>query len=533
MPTRTHIVATLGPSTDCTGVVTAMLQAGLDVARINFSHGTADEHRHRIAEFRAAARAAGMTAGVLADLPGPKLRALIPGPLILTIGQEIRLAASPGAVADIEPTEPEFLTHVRPGHRLLLDDGRLLLRAERHEGPVLVAVVEAGGTLLPKKGLNLPDTDLPTAALTQRDRVALVVAAAAGVDWLALSFVSRPEAADEVRQAARSVGLEAPVLAKIERPQAVERAAEIIAAFDGIMVARGDLGVEIPLEQVPAVQKRLIALARAAGKPVVTATEMLESMRTSPRPTRAETSDVANAIYDGTDAIMLSGETAVGDYPVEAVACMDRIAQAAEADLREDGWDVGVPRRHRRPGDAPDLHPGARSRRGRHRGADALWTNRSAGGPASAAGGGGSGSTVGGGAAPAHAGVGPRAGPPPAAPANRRGPAGDGSPGSPRPRGPQGGATGRGAGGTPHRGRGPFSDDPRGARGRRRMFAGSVRVVAKPQAAIRSLPCLTCRPYGDSSRRCSRNATASSRSTSTAPAGPRCRSASSMPWSIT
>ncbi len=343
MPTRTRIVATLGPSTDRPGVLTAMLQAGMDVARINFSHGTADEHRRRIAGFRAAARDAAITAAILADLPGPKLRVLIPAALTLTCGQELRFATTLGAAADIEPTEPEYLRHVQPGHRILLDDGRLLLRAERHEGATLIATVLAGGLLQPRKGINLPDTDLPIAALTQRDRVALVVAAAAGVDWLALSFVSRPEAADEVRQAANTVGLDVPVLAKIERPQAVERAAAILAAFDGIMVARGDLGVEIPLEQVPAVQKRLIAQARAAGKPVVTATEMLESMRTNPRPTRAETSDVANAIYDGTDAVMLSGETAVGDYPVEAVACMDRIARAAEVDVREDGWDVLVP----------------------------------------------------------------------------------------------------------------------------------------------------------------------------------------------
>jgi pyruvate kinase len=344
MPTRTRIVATLGPATDRPGVLEAMLRAGLDVARINFSHGSADEHRRRIADFRAATRAAGACAAVLADLPGPKLRAVIPAPLALAAGQEVSFATAADASADVMPTEPELLAHVRPDHRLLLDDGRLLLRAVRHDGRRLVARVEAGGTLQPKKGINLPDTDFAISALTDRDRAALAVAAEAGADWLALSFVCGPEAADELRQAAQAVGFGGPVLAKVERPQAVERAAAIISAFDGIMVARGDLGVEIPLEQVPVVQKRLIAQARAVGKPVVTATEMLESMRTNPRPTRAEASDVANAIYDGTDAVMLSGETAVGDYPAEAVACMDRIARAAEADLREDGWDVVVPR---------------------------------------------------------------------------------------------------------------------------------------------------------------------------------------------
>jgi pyruvate kinase len=344
MPTRTRIVATLGPATDRPGVVEAMLRAGIDVARVNFSHDTADEHRRRIAGCRAAARAAGCRAAVLADLPGPKLRAVVPAPLELPPGREVTFATAAGAAADVAPTEPELLAQVRPEQRLLLDDGRLLLRCVRHGAETLVARVECGGTLQPKKGINLPDTDLAVSALTERDRAALAVAAAAGVDWLALSFVSGPDAADEVRRAARAVGLDVPVMAKIERPQAVRRAAEIVAAFDGLMVARGDLGVEIPLEQVPAVQKRLIAQARAAGKPVVTATEMLESMRTNPRPTRAEASDVANAVYDGTDALMLSGETAVGDYPAEAVACMDRIARAAEEALREDGWDVVVPR---------------------------------------------------------------------------------------------------------------------------------------------------------------------------------------------
>jgi pyruvate kinase len=342
MPTRTRIVATLGPSTDRPGVLEGMLRAGLDVARINFSHGTADDHLRRIDAFRTAARAVGVRAAVLADLPGPKLRAVIPAPLTFAAGQEVRFATACGTSADVVPTEPELLAHVLPGQRLLLDDGRLLLRAVRQDGPSLIARVEIGGTLQPKKGINLPDTDLPIPALTGHDCAALEVAASARVDWLALSFVCGPESAEELRRAACGHGLDVPVLAKIERPQAVARAADIIAAFDGIMVARGDLGVEIPLERVPAVQKHLIAQARAAGKPVVTATEMLESMRTNPRPTRAETSDVANAIYDGTDAVMLSGETAVGDYPVEAVACMDRIACAAEADLREEGWDVLV-----------------------------------------------------------------------------------------------------------------------------------------------------------------------------------------------
>jgi pyruvate kinase len=339
---RTRIVATLGPATDQPGVLEALLQAGLDVARVNFSHGTADEHHSRIAGLRRAARGLTRPVAVLGDLPGPKLRAVLSASLLLKPGQEVRLAMLPQGTADVQVTEPEAMRDVRPGQRILLDDGRLQLRAVRTDGDHMIAAVEVGGTLLPNKGINLPETDLSIPALTPRDRDALTVAAAAGVDWLALSFVRDPVAARELRDAAGGLGLAVPLLAKIERPEAVARAADIIEAFDGIMVARGDLGVEIPLERVPRVQKTLIALARAAGKPVVTATDMLDSMRTNPRPTRAEASDVANAIYDGTDAVMLSGETAVGQYPVEALACMDRIITETEGHPASDG-QCGVP----------------------------------------------------------------------------------------------------------------------------------------------------------------------------------------------
>ena len=223
------------------------------------------------------------------------------------------------------------MQEVRPGHRILLDDGRIQLEAGLVQPDRVLARVTVGGELLPNKGVNLPDTPLNIPALTDRDRQALEVAARAQVDWLALSFVRSPSAAGELRDEAARHGLHVPLLAKIERPEAVDQANMIIAMFDGIMVARGDLGVEIPLERVPTVQKKLIALARQAGKPVITATDMLDSMRNNPRPTRAEAGDVANAIYDGTDAVMLSGETAVGAYPVEAIACMDRIAVEAEA----------------------------------------------------------------------------------------------------------------------------------------------------------------------------------------------------------
>ncbi len=339
MPRRTRIVATLGPSTDTPETLRAILRAGVDVARVNFSHGTAQEHLDRIARLRAAAAELGKNVAVLADLPGPKLRVRLKEPRDLTIGDEVVFSVSdtPTNATDLTITEPEMLADVKPGHRLLLDDGRLQLVADRTENGRLFAKVTVGGTLMPNKGVNLPDSPLTTPAITDRDRAAIAVAAQGQVDWLALSFARTPEAAGELRAEAAKHGLNVPVLAKIERPEAVEAAAAIIAAFDGIMVARGDLGVEIPLERVPTVQKRLIALARAAGKPVITATDMLDSMRQNPRPTRAEAGDVANAIYDGTDAVMLSGETAVGLYPVDAVECMSRIALEAESHLLELG----------------------------------------------------------------------------------------------------------------------------------------------------------------------------------------------------
>jgi pyruvate kinase len=344
MPRRTKIVATLGPATDSPDRLEAILRAGVDVARINFSHGTPEEHLGRIARFRAAAERVGKFAGVLADLPGPKLRVRLPVPRELTAGETIHfaLATEPIDVADVTLTEPAVLADVRPGQRMLLDDGRLQLEAGSIERGRLAARVVTGGTLHPNKGLNLPDTPLSIPAVTARDREALALAARAGVDWVALSFVRGPEAADAIRAACKDAGLDAPIIAKIERPEAVGRAAAIAAAFDGIMVARGDLGVEIPLERVPTLQKTLIAEARALGKPVITATDMLDSMRLNPRPTRAEASDVANAIFDGADAVMLSGETAVGSYPVEAVACMHRIAVETEAYLKESGVVVGA-----------------------------------------------------------------------------------------------------------------------------------------------------------------------------------------------
>ncbi|GIW78215.1 MAG: pyruvate kinase [Gemmatales bacterium] len=336
MHRRTRIVATLGPATDRPGVLEAMLVAGLDVARINFSHGEADEHLRRVARLRELSGDRSRTLAVLADLPGPKLRALVCKPIELERGQVVAVACSKRAKAQIDVTEPELIAEVRPGQRLLLDDGRLVLRAEKADGDRLLARVETGGILLPNKGINVPDSALAIPALTDRDRQALAVAAQARVDWVALSFVRNASAADELRRELERHNLRVPILAKIEKPEALANAAGIIESFDGIMVARGDLGVEISVERVPQIQKKLIRLARSAGKPVITATDMLDSMRTNPRPTRAEASDVANAIYDGTDAVMLSGETAVGAYPVQAVAYMERIARTVDVDLMEE-----------------------------------------------------------------------------------------------------------------------------------------------------------------------------------------------------
>ena len=336
MQRRTRIVATLGPATDRPGVLERLLRSGLDVARINFSHGKADDHLGRIGQLRQLAVQVGRPVAVLADLPGPKLRALLGQPLELTTGAKVTLAVRPGVEADIHLTEPEAVARVKVGQRVLLDDGRLQARVQGVSPDRITLAVEVSGTLLPNKGINLPDSELNIPAVTKRDREAIAVAMQAGADWLALSFVRDAAAAHELRGVIRGYGVDVPIMAKVERPEAVRKSAEIIDTFDGIMVARGDLGVEIALEKVPNVQKRLIQQARQAGKPVITATDMLDSMRESPRPTRAEVSDVANAVYDGTDAVMLSGETAVGEYPVEALTCMSTVVSEAERHFMED-----------------------------------------------------------------------------------------------------------------------------------------------------------------------------------------------------
>jgi pyruvate kinase len=334
MPRRnTKIVATLGPASTEPATIRALVEAGANVFRLNFSHGTRDDHARRHATIRAIEQELGRPIAILADLQGPKLRVgqLEGGQVTLQPGARLRLDLDrkPGDGKRAPLPHPEIFAAVEPGAELLLDDGRIRLKVERKAADHAVTTVIDGGVLKERKGVNVPGTVLPIAALTEKDRADLATALELGVDWIALSFVQRP---DDIAEAKKLVQGQASVMAKIEKPAAVECIEEIIELADGVMVARGDLGVEMPVEVVPGLQKRLVRAARRAGKPVVVATQMLESMISVPVPTRAEVSDVATAVYDGADAVMLSAETASGSYPVEAVATMESIAQTVERD---------------------------------------------------------------------------------------------------------------------------------------------------------------------------------------------------------
>ncbi|WP_337845865.1 pyruvate kinase [Thermus sp.] len=332
---RTKIVATLGPATSTGEAIRALAEAGADVFRLNFSHGTPEDHRARAALVRAVAQALGRPLALLQDLQGPKIRVgrFRGGRVELRPGQRFLLTAEPreGDEEGVSVSYRGLPEDVRPGQVLLLDDGRLRLVVEAVQGPEIHTRVEVGGVLSDHKGINIPGADLSIPALSEKDIQDLALGAEIGVDWVAVSFVRSRDDLLLARHYLARHGSSAKLMAKIEKPSAVARFEEILEEADGIMVARGDLGVEMPLEEVPIVQKRLILRAIAAGKPVITATQMLESMVGSPSPTRAEASDVANAIFDGTDAVMLSAETASGAYPVEAVAMMARIAWAVEA----------------------------------------------------------------------------------------------------------------------------------------------------------------------------------------------------------
>jgi pyruvate kinase len=334
-PHKTKIVATIGPASDPVEMLEHLIHAGLNVARLNFSHGDFQGHADRIARIRAAAQSTGRRVAILADLPGPKMRLgkIDPEPITLRPGDSFTLTAEEcvGTAQRVSMSFARLPKVVKPGDRLSLNDGLIHLTVERIEGPDVVCRVAVGGELRSRKGLNLPGIDLGIGAFTDHDRACLEFALAHGVDAVSQSFVETAADIEAVRAAARAAGRMPLIIAKIERSGALDHFDEILRAADGIMVARGDLGVEVPIEQIAILQKQLIAKARRAGKPVITATQMLESMTSSRLPTRAEATDVANAILDGTDAIMLSGESAMGKFPVEAVTMLANIAAVAEA----------------------------------------------------------------------------------------------------------------------------------------------------------------------------------------------------------
>jgi pyruvate kinase len=329
------IVCTLGPATDTPERARALVEAGMDVARLNFSHGTHAEHGRRFHEIRQAAEHAGRNVATLADLQGPKIRlgTFADGPVMWATGDRVVITVEDcaGSHDRVSTTYKQLAADVKPGDRLLVDDGNVaLIAVEVHNGTDVVCDVTEGGMVSNNKGLSLPGVEVSVPALSEKDEADLEFALRLGVDFVALSFVRHAEDVKLVHRVMDHVGIRIPVIAKVEKPEAVEALVDIVRAFDGVMVARGDLGVEMPLEQVPAVQKRVIHICRDNARPVIVATQMLESMITHSRPTRAEASDVANAVIDGADAVMLSGETSVGKYPVQAVATMSRIIQSVE-----------------------------------------------------------------------------------------------------------------------------------------------------------------------------------------------------------
>jgi pyruvate kinase len=341
-PRRTKIVATIGPATRSVDAMDALIRAGADVFRLNFSHGTPAEHAENVSMAREAARRSAKEIGLLGDLPGPKLRLgeISAGYADLVEGSEVTLAVGEDSAGALLPVSWEGLpAAVHEGSAIYLADGRVRLRVTARSGAEVRCIVDAGGRVGSHQGLNLPgeDTGLPAAGEADLEWVDFAVTH--GIDLLAVSFVRRAEDLTPVERRIRAAGSDIPLIAKIEKPQAADNAAAIVdAALSGIMVARGDLGIELPLASVPVVQKRLLALAGKGSKPSITATQMLASMVSSPRPTRAEVSDVANAIWQGTDAVMLSEETAIGEHPVEAVHVMDRIAREVEPDLPYGEW---------------------------------------------------------------------------------------------------------------------------------------------------------------------------------------------------
>jgi pyruvate kinase len=337
---RAKIVCTIGPATRSMGMIDRLVRAGMDVARLNFSHGTYAEHALTVTLIRAASARYQKPIAILADLPGPKIRtgALAGGkPILLRAGQRFTISAErkQGDAEGVSVNYPQLASEVRKGDRILLSDGLIELRVESSSSRRILCRVLSGGELGEHKGVNLPGVRLGVHALTPLDRKHLAFALRSGVNYIGVSFVRRAQDILDAKAAvARNGKKDTPIIAKLEKPEAIDNLESILAVSDGVMVARGDLGVEMSLERVPVVQKLVIARAREALVPVITATQMLESMTEHPRPTRAEASDVANAIFDGSDAVMLSGETAAGHYPVESVAMMDRIVREAESHIK-------------------------------------------------------------------------------------------------------------------------------------------------------------------------------------------------------
>jgi len=327
------IIATLGPSSSTRVRIEQLFKAGADVFRLNFSHGSHEDHKERYDAIRDVEKELGSPIGIMMDLQGPKLRlgTFRDGSALLGAGRRFRLDLdeTPGDVTRAPLPHPEIFAVLKPGMILLLDDGKMRLKVLDCGEDFAETEVMVDGVLSDRKGVNVPDAVLPLSALTEKDIADLRFGLQLGVDWVALSFVQK---ADDIREARKIIGKKASIVAKLEKPSAIDDLDEIVALTDAVMVARGDLGVEMPPEDVPILQKRIISKARDKGKPVIVATQMLDSMVSAPAPTRAEASDVATAIYDGTDAVMLSAETAAGDYPIETVEIMDRIIQRVEGD---------------------------------------------------------------------------------------------------------------------------------------------------------------------------------------------------------
>jgi len=339
---KAKIVATVGPACREPAALERMIEAGMDVARINASHADAAVIREEVEGLREASARAGREIGIILDLMGPKIRVgdMKDGEVVLSEGQEFTLTtdAVAGDRTRASLNYPGLPLAVKPGDRILLDDGALSLRVTGVTDKEILAEVEEGGTLKSRKGVNLPGVSLDLPSITDKDLEDLEVGLGLGVDWIALSFIRSGEDVLRLRQALRERGSGLPIIAKIEKREALEDMEAIIREADAVMVARGDLGVEMPLEEIPLLQKRIINAAARQGKPVITATQMLQSMMDNPSPTRAEVTDVANAVFDGTDAVMLSGETAVGRYPLKAVDTMQRIIMHAETALPYEAW---------------------------------------------------------------------------------------------------------------------------------------------------------------------------------------------------